>query len=102
MDEKGLFDVRKVQIVVEFGCGPDFAGFDSSAIRRVALDKIGVLPVVKIRSNVFKESELVVFDGEVVMGSALGVHIVGDLALGLESKKSRFCPLSRLKTEAAH
>ena len=28
LDEKSLSDVRKVQIVVEFGCGPDFADFD--------------------------------------------------------------------------
>ena len=40
--------VRKVQIVVEFGGGPDFADFDAAMIRRVAEDKIGVLTVFKI------------------------------------------------------
>jgi len=48
LDDKSLSDVRKVQIVVEFGCSPDFADFDSAVIRRVALDKIGVLAVIKI------------------------------------------------------
>ena len=33
--DKSLSDVRKVQIVVEFGCGPDFADFDSAVIRPV-------------------------------------------------------------------
>ena len=48
LDEKSLSDVRKVQIAVEFGCGPDCADFDPAVIRRVAMDKIGVLPVFKI------------------------------------------------------
>jgi hypothetical protein len=48
LDEKGLSDVRKVQIAVEFGCGPDCADFDPAVIRRVTMDKIGVLPVFKI------------------------------------------------------
>jgi len=48
LDEKSLSDVRKVQIAVEFGCGPDCADFDPAVIRRVAMDKIGVLPIFKI------------------------------------------------------
>ena len=48
LDEKSLSDVRKVQIAVEFGCGPDFADFDPAVIRRVTMDKIGVLPIFKI------------------------------------------------------
>ena len=48
LDEKSLSDVRKVQIAVEFGCGPDFSDFDPAVIRRVATEKIGVLPVFKI------------------------------------------------------
>ena len=43
-----MSDVRKVQIAVEFGCGPDFADFDAAVIRWVAVDKIGVLAVFKI------------------------------------------------------
>ncbi len=48
LDEKSLSDVGKVKIAVEFGCGPDFTDFDTAVIRRVAMDKIGVLPVFKI------------------------------------------------------
>ena len=48
LDEKSLSDVRKVQIAVEFGCGPDFADFDAAVIRWVAMEKIGVPPVFKI------------------------------------------------------
>jgi len=43
-----LSDVRKIQIAVESGCGPDFADFDPTVIRRVTMDKIGVLPVLEI------------------------------------------------------
>jgi len=48
LDDKSLSEVRKVQIAVEFGGSPDFADFDAAVIRRVALDKIRVLPVIKI------------------------------------------------------
>ena len=43
-----MSDVRKVQIAVEFGSGPDFTDFDAAVIRRIALNKIGVLAVLKI------------------------------------------------------
>jgi len=48
LDKKSLSDVRKVQIAIKFGCGPDFAYFDPAVIRRVVMYKIGVLPVFKI------------------------------------------------------
>ena len=48
MNKKSLSDVRKFQIAVEFGCSPDFADFDPTVIRRVTMDKIGVLPVLEI------------------------------------------------------
>ena len=48
LDDKSLSDVRKVQIVVEFGGGPDFSDFDATVIGWVAEDKIRLLAVVKI------------------------------------------------------
>ena len=48
LNDKSLSDMRKVQIVVEFGGGPDFADFDATVIGWVAKDKIGLLAVVKI------------------------------------------------------
>jgi len=35
LDDKSLYGVRKVQIAVEFGCGPDFADFDAATIASV-------------------------------------------------------------------
>ncbi len=48
LDDKGLLNVRKVQIAVEFGSGPDFADFDAAVIRRVVEGKVRLLAVVKI------------------------------------------------------
>ena len=51
LDEKSLSDVRKVQIIVEFGSGPDFADFDPAVVRRIANDKIGLLAVLKVQRD---------------------------------------------------
>ena len=67
--------MRKVQIAVEFGSGPDLADFDAAVIRRVAKGKVRLLAVLK-------KTGLVVFDGEVVMSFTLADQIIGDLALG--------------------
>ena len=48
LDDKSLSGVRKVQIAIEFGCGPDFTDFDAAVIRRVAEDKVRLLTVFKI------------------------------------------------------
>jgi len=48
LDEKSLSEMRKVQIAIEFGCGPDFSDFDPAVITGVAMDKIGVLAIFKI------------------------------------------------------
>ena len=46
LDDKGLSEVRKVQVAVESGGDPDFADFDS-AVLAVGLDKIRRLAVFK-------------------------------------------------------
>ena len=46
------------------------------------MDKIGVLPILKIEGDVFKKPTLVAFDGKVVMSFALPDQILGDLTLG--------------------
>jgi hypothetical protein len=71
LDDKSLPDVRKVQISVEFGCGPDFSDFDPAVVRGLAICKIGLLAVFKVKRYVLKKSGLVVFDGEVIMSVAL-------------------------------
>ena len=82
LDNKSLFDMRKIQIAVEFSCGPDFTDFDPAVVRWVAIDKIRILPVFKIQRDVLKKCGLVVFDGEVVMSFTVQDQIVGDFALG--------------------
>jgi hypothetical protein len=82
LNDKSLPNARKIQIAVEFGCGPDFADFDSAVVRGVAKDKIGVPPVFEKKGNVLKNSGLVVFHGEVVMSVSLFDQIDGDITLG--------------------
>jgi len=82
LDDKSLSDVRKVQIAVKFCCGPDFTDFDSTVVRRVTNDKIRFLPVFKVQRNILKKSELVFFNGEVVMSVALVNQVGGNLVLG--------------------
>jgi len=94
LDEKSLSNMGKVQIAVEFSCGPDFADFDPTVIRRVVLDKIGIFPVFKIQRDVFKKSGLVVFDGEVVMSMTFSDQIVGDTALGQKGIGGNFFALN--------
>lgn len=84
LDDKCLSDVRKVQIAVEFGCGPDFADFDAAMVWRVAIGIIRCLPVFKVQGNVFKKSGLVVFYGKVVMRMAFFDQVGGDFTLGQE------------------
>jgi len=94
LDEKGLSDVRKAQIVVEFGCSPDFSDFYPAVIRRVALDKIRILPVLEIQCDVFKEPGLVVLDGEMVVSFTVPDQIHGDLALSQQSIGGDFLALN--------
>jgi len=82
LDDKRLSDVGKVQIGIEFGCGPDFADFDAAVIWRVAIDKIRFLPVFKVQGDVLKKTGLVVFDRKVVMRVTVPDQIVTDFALG--------------------
>ena len=76
--------MREVQVAVEFSCSPYFADFDPAVIRGVALNKIGIFPVFKIKRDVFKKSGLVVLDGEVVMGVTFANQIVSDITLSQE------------------
>ena len=93
LDEKSLSDVRKVEIVVEFGGGPDFADFDPAVIRRVVLDKIGLLPVLKIECDVFKKPGLVVLDGKVVMSFTFD-QVLCELALSQQGIGGNFFALN--------
>jgi hypothetical protein len=94
LDDKSLSDVGKVEIGVEFGCGPDFADFDPAVIRRIAIDKIRFLPVFKVQGDVFKKTGLVVFDRKVVMSFTVPDQIVSDFALGQQGIGGNFFALN--------
>jgi len=76
LDDECLPNVGKVEVVVEFCCGPDFRG--------IAIDEVRIFPVFKVQGDIFKNSGLVVFDGEVVIGVALFDQIVCNVFLGQE------------------
>ena len=52
LDDEGLADIGKIQVLVERSGYPDFAGFDTAVIGRVILDKIRFLPVFEEQGNI--------------------------------------------------
>ena len=52
LDDEGLADIGKIQVLVERSGCPDFAGFDTAVIGRVILDKIRFLPVFEEQGNI--------------------------------------------------
>ena len=81
-DEEGLTEVREVEVVIEFGGGPDLACFDAAVIGRRMLDEVGLLAILEVQGDISLKGGLVAFDGEVVMGGPLDHQILGELALG--------------------
>jgi len=71
LNQEGLLDVGKVEIEVECGGGPNFSSFDLAMIRGIIGNEIGFLSILEIQLDIFEESGLVAFDGEVVMGLTL-------------------------------
>ena len=92
--DKSLSDMGEVEVVIEFGCSPDFSGFDSSMVRGRIVNEIRLLPILEVQFDVLKESGLVVFDGEVVMSVALVDQVGSDLALGQKSIGGNFFALN--------
>jgi len=80
-DGKGLSDMRKAKVAVEFGGGPDLADFDAPMVGRRVLNEIGFLSPLKPERDLFENAPLIGFDGEVVMGLALVDQVFGKLAL---------------------
>ena len=82
MDQKGLPDVREIEVVVECGCGPDRSGFDAAMVRGRNVNKVGLLAALEKEFDVLEKCGLVSFDGEVKVGLSLLDQIGRDLALG--------------------
>lgn len=81
LDDKSLSNAGKVEIPVEFGCGPNLSGFYTSVVRRGMVNKIWFPPVLKIQLNVLKKSGLIPFCSEVIMCLAVLDQIFGYFAL---------------------
>lgn len=48
LDDESLSDVREVEVVVEFGGGPDLSGFDASVIRGRMLNEMRFPPIPEV------------------------------------------------------
>ncbi len=84
-NDEGLSDVREVEVGVEFGGGPDLAGFDAAVVGWSVLDEVRLLAILEEQGDVFFEGRLVSLDGEGVVGGAFGDQVIGQLALGEQS-----------------
>jgi hypothetical protein len=80
-DDKGLSDVRKVQVVIELGGGPDFSRFNASMVRRIKKDAVWFLAILEEECDVLKDRGLVSLDGEVIVTVAVFDDVFGELAL---------------------
>jgi hypothetical protein len=84
LDEESVAEVRKVEVAVQFGGGPDLPGFDASMIGRrlqqvVRLIRISIL---EEQLEIFQESRPVAFNGEQKVGVTVSDQILGRGALG--------------------
>jgi hypothetical protein len=71
----------KVEILVELGCDPDASDLDAPVVRGCMLNEIRLLSILEVEREVFEESGLISFDGEMVVGLAPD-QIGGYRALG--------------------
>jgi len=67
-DDEGLADMWEVQIGVQFGCDPNFAGVDATVVAGRRFDEIRFSAILEEQLDSYKESGLVAFDGKVIMG----------------------------------
>jgi hypothetical protein len=80
-DDKGLSDVRKVQVVIELGGGPDFSRFNASMVRRIKKDVVWFLAILEEERDVLKDRGLVSLDGEVIVTVAVFDDVFSELTL---------------------
>lgn len=52
LDAEYLSDMRKLEIVVQFGSRPDFPDFDSAVFGRRASNEIGFLAVFEVKGDI--------------------------------------------------
>lgn len=83
-DHEGLSDVREVEVVVEYGGGPDLSGFDPPMLGRGVLDEVRFVSILEEAGDILEQCWLVAFDGEVVMRLSVLDQVAGELALSQE------------------
>ena len=74
LDEESLADVRKVEVVIQFGGGPDLPGFDSSMLGLGRLQHVVRLVRISIleeQLDIVEKLRLVAFHGEQIVGFTL-------------------------------
>jgi hypothetical protein len=81
-DYERLPNVRKVQVVIKFGGGPDFSGFNASMVGRRVIDVIGFFSVEEKECDVLQKRRLVRLSGEVIVGPTISDQVLSDIALG--------------------
>lgn len=57
----------KVQVTVQFGCYPDFSGFNTAMIGGIIADVIRFLAVLKEQFDIAIESSLIPFNRKMVV-----------------------------------
>ena len=75
-------NVREVEIMVEFGGGPNLSGFDPAVVRGRTIDEIGSLAILEEEDKVLKKDRLVIFDGKMIMSLTILDQVVGQFSLG--------------------
>lgn len=80
-NHESLSYMGKVEVVVEFGGGPDLSDLYSPVVGRRILNEIRFLPVAEVEFDIFHESGLVSFGGEMILGLTVD-EVVGYRALG--------------------
>jgi hypothetical protein len=83
--DESLSDLRKIKVAIEFGCCPNLSDFDSSMVWGIIFNEIRLLPVLEVQCDVSKNSGLVSFDREMIMGMTLVDQVLSYLALGQQS-----------------
>ena len=81
-DYERLSNVRKVEVIVEFGGGPDFSGFDPSMVGRCMIDVVGFFSIQEKEFDVLKERGLVCLNSEVIVRLTFPHQVIGQSALG--------------------
>ena len=67
-DYECLLNMWEVEVVVELGGDPDFAGFNSPVIRGIIKDEIRFPAVSEVELDIRKKCRLVSLNGEMIMG----------------------------------